>query len=224
MYLRKRFYLLLTCSVLIVVVIGIATTRVAALNVSDNTLAPAQLFPPEVLERTQRTARQATAYSRFSEVRDPTEALRIRVPVEWRDIDMGEWHYLGSPTGAYITASENLGRFNALQQPGVFFGASPTLAHTHTPTDILALEAGTLKPGCVLAGQYTYSDAYYRGLYNQYTGCAVGDPTLYIAALQTANRDTMLIVRVVVFDDADLDAMAKIFQSVQLVGRPVDDH
>ena len=225
MFTKQRFWLLSKCVFLLMFVVSIAVTYAADTPTQGTTsVPPAAIFPPAIIDSTQRASASTTAYEAYTELRDPTESLRFRVPVVWKDIDMGEWTYPGLPAGVFIAASTNLANFYSYQYPGVFVGGLRALNKLTTTTDLLTKEASLLDALCVQTGRYAYSDPYYQGKYDRYVGCTTGNGALYIAALESASKDDILIIRMVVNEDADLDAMANVFQSVQLIGPTVDDH
>ncbi len=225
MFTKQRFWFLGKCVFILMFLVSIAVTYAADSPTPGNTSAlPAAIFPPAIIDSTRSAAANTTTYDAYTELRDPTEALRFQVPVDWKDIDMGAWTYPGLPAGVFVAASDNLAKFYAFQHPGVFVGALRALNKLTTTTDLLTQEASALDPLCVPTGRFTYADPYYQGKYDRYVGCTTGNGALYIAALESASKDDILIIRMVVNDDADLDAMANVFQSVQLIGPTVDDH
>jgi serine protease Do len=173
-------------------------------------------FPQEFLEGVagSNAGTGRTTYSRYTRVTDDHEMLTVNIPYEWRDIDMGPWMYQGEDVGVFIAASTDLDKFYGRQrEPGVFIGAMRA-----SPEAILAVEQNAHSRHCKKSGRFNYKDPFYAGLYDLYTDCIRrGGHQYIVAAAAPADGAYLILIRISVVSQADLEAATKIFESFQMV-------
>jgi len=151
----------------------------------------------------------------------------MEIPTVWRDIDMGPWLYQGKEVGMLLAASADLQNFYTTKsEPGVFIGVSHQLAQMYDPESLLNLEKGVFSKKCKPKERKDYQDLFYTGRYDTYIECVKGNHNLLVAVATTPDRRVLILLRITVVSDADLEAAARIFQTFQSPGAPQsdDDH
>ena len=195
---------------------GTGTSQVAA-------GAPARTsfnFPKDLVDQVSKAngAGSASAYSGYTRLADENEALEVFVPKEWADVEAGDWTYQGQKVGTFIQASSDLYKFNTERSvAGVFIGASKRLADQYSTTALLATERPASSAACDYRGQVHYSDPFYLGDYDYSLSCANGGQNLIVAAAQSPNRDYIVFVKVLAKSKADLEAVAEVLNTFQVI-------
>lgn len=186
---------------------------------------PALVFPQAIRDQISLSGSTApTPYSGYTRVTDNEEAISMDVPVEWNDIETGKWTYKGKEVGVFVAASGDLANFYSTRsQPGVFIGVSQSLARAYNKDGLLDLEKGGFSRQCVYNGRFDYQNLFYTGRYDHYTNCAAGTPNLLVFTTTSADRKFLILLRIVVVSNADLDAAATIFDTFQVLGDPEHD-
>jgi serine protease Do len=178
---------------------------------------------PAAIRETSGLA-QAASYSAYTRITDNEEKISVEVPVEWIDIETGTWKFKGKDTGVFLAASPNLGEYYAsASQPGVLIGVSRSLAQSYDRQSLLALEKRDAPRTCVYRGRFEYQNQFYSGEYDHFTNCATNSPGLLIFTTSSADHKSLILIRIVVQSDADLEAVDKIINTFQVLGDPERD-
>jgi len=173
-----------------------------------------------------KLAQGTSGYSGYTEITDNEEKITAEVPVEWNDIETGPWMSKGKSVGVFVAASGDLANFySSRSQPGVFIGVSSSLAHTYDKDGLLGLERRDVSRKCLLKGRFDYQNQFYSGKYDHFTNCAGGVPNLLVFTTASADRKSLILIRIVIVSQADLEAADTIINSFQVLGNPEqDDH
>lgn len=174
----------------------------------------------------QSALAQGNPYSGYTRVTDNEEKITVQVPVEWSDIETGAWTYQGRDVGVFVAASGDLANFySSRSQPGVFIGVSNALARTYGEAGLLGLEKRDLSRQCAHKGRFDYKNQFYAGQYDQFANCATGTPNLLVFTTATADQKSLIMLRIVLVSDADLEAADMIMNTFQVLGDPeLDEH
>lgn len=169
---------------------------------------------------------QGPSYSGYTRVTDNEEKITVQVPVEWEDIETGTWTYKGSEVGVFVAASSDLaGFYSSRSQPGVFIGVSHSLANTYSEAGLLGLEKSDLSRQCLHKARSDYKNQFYAGQYDQFTNCRAGTPNLLVFTTTSADQKSLILLRIVLVSDADLEAADMIMNTFQVLGDPeLDEH
>jgi serine protease Do len=211
---------------------------VLRVEVLRTTVSPAQVFEGElngrVLEAstsfaqvlqgevpTEAPGASEETTTEYATVEDDTNAIALQVPADWSDVDGSAWYRDDAEIGVSITASRSNEDFlNTYGTPGVFFGASRSLAETYAPGEMLDAFKGDLGVDeCTFESRKDYADPFYKGVYETYTACG-GDENAKIVALAAMPEDesVILFLLVQVASEADLKALDKILDTFQVIG------
>jgi serine protease Do len=163
-------------------------------------------------------------YPSYRTLTDEYEAIKLRVPAVWKDVETGRWSYEGRDVGAFIAASRDLDAlYGGRAEAGVFVGASRVLAQQYKPEDVLARELTSYAGKCRHGGRYTYVDPFYTGAYDSYSACS-GGLNMLVVAVVPAQQQYLILLRIAVVSRADVEAMARILDSFQVVDQLDSDH
>jgi hypothetical protein len=169
-------------------------------------------------------------YSSYMKIADDADKFTMDVPSDWQDVDKGTWTYQGKQIGWFMAASGNLDSFNKTHsEPGVFMGVARVSAQASdlhslaTLQQLLTAEEGDFSRQCTYKGNFDYKDLFYTGHYDLYTNCIGGDHNLLVLTAMPADRTFLILLRITVTSDADLEAAAKIFETFQMLGDPAED-
>jgi len=169
-------------------------------------------------------AQGPVAYSGYTQISDNEEKITLQVPIEWSDIETGTWTFKGKNSGVFLAASADLGNFYSTRsQPGVLIGVSRTLAHTYNKAGLLGVEKRDLSRQCVHKGRFDYKNQFYSGQYDHFANCASGSPGLFIFTTSSADQNSLIMIRIVVVSEADLEAVDTIINTFQVLGDPERD-
>ena len=164
-----------------------------------------------------------TSYSGYTEITDNEEKIKLQVPIEWSDIETGTWTFKGKDVGVFVAASGDLANFYSTRsQAGVLIGVSHSLARTYNKESLLGLEKQDLLRQCVHKGRFDYQNQFYSGQYDQFTNCS-GTPGVLIFTTASADQKSLILIRMVVVSDADLQAVDTIMNTFQVLGDPERD-
>jgi hypothetical protein len=188
-------------------------------------LASTQRFSvPSAIRETSGLAQTSSSYSGYTRITDNEEKITVQVPVEWADIETGAWTFKGKNTGVFLAASADLGNFYSTRaQAGVLIGVSRTLAHTYNKASLLGVENQDLSRQCVYQGRFDYKNQFYAGQYDHFANCASGSPGLFIFTTSSADQKSLIMIRIVVLSEADLEAVDTIINTFQVLGDPERD-
>lgn len=228
---RKKSFIRLALMLVLMLIGGVRVTG-RALSTNDNT-ALQSAKPIQNLSLLQKLqagqsvlAQGPSAYSGYTEITDNEEKIKLQVPIEWSDIETGLWTFKNKTVGVFVAASGDLANFYATRsQPGVLIGVSRSLAHAYGKEGLLGLEKKDLSGQCSYKGRFDYQNQFYAGQYDHFTNCASGTPGLLIFTTASADQKSLILIRMNVVSEADLEAVETIIQSFQVLGDPEqDDH
>ena len=222
----KRIYVFLSL-VPVLMLMGGVSLNGKALAANHNPAQPGLAANQRVSLALQPNVSQSPAtYSGYTRVNDNEDKITLQIPVEWNDIETGEWTYKGRKVGVFVAASGDLGNFYASRsQAGVLIGVSHALAHGYSQAGLLDLEKREHAGACVYKGRFDFQNMFYLGQYDQFNNCANGTPNLLVLTTASADQKSLIMLRMVVVSQADLEAVDKILSSFQVLGDPeVDDH
>lgn len=117
------------------------------------------------------TPEQPTVVGGFVDVFDDTNSLTVQVPDTWAQVDGSGFTDANGTAWATITASPNIGEFQAgFAVPGITIAGAP--GTPLSPDAILAEFDASLAGVCTLDTQAAeYADGYATGLYSYWSGC-----------------------------------------------------
>jgi hypothetical protein len=228
---RKKIYIRL--AVVLILCLAISLSFNGRNLLVDRALAQANLetnlrfsLPSAVIQEQSALAPGPLAYSGYTQIKDYEEKIMVQVPMEWRDIETGAWKLKGKYLGVFLAASADLGNFYAARsQPGVLIGVSHSLAQIYNPENLLGVEKRDLSRQCVHKGRFDYKNQFYSGQYDHFTSCASGAPGLFIFTTSSADHKSLIMIRIAVASQADLEAVDTIINTFQVLGDPErDDH
>jgi hypothetical protein len=167
---------------------------------------------------------QGTSYSGYTEITDNEEKIKVQVPVEWSDIETGAWTFKGRNVGVFVAASGDLGNFYSTRsQSGILIGVSRALAQSYNKDGLLGLEKRDFSGKCRYKGRFDYKNMFYTGQYDHFTDCATGVPNLLVFTTASADQKSLILIRIVVVSQSDLEAVDKIINTFQVLGDPERD-
>jgi hypothetical protein len=228
MMIDKNLYIRLTAGLIFLLVLGISFGGKTLLT--DRASAQAGLetdlrfsLPSAVIQEQSALAQTPSSYSGYSLITDNEEKVKVQVPVEWSDIETGVWTFKGKNSGVYLAASPNLGEFYSTRaQPGVLIGVSRSLAQTYDKDGLLGLEKRDLPRQCAYKGRFDYQNQFYSGKYDHFTNCS-GKPGWLVFTTASADRKSLILIRIAVVSEADLEAVDTIINTFQVLGDPERD-
>jgi hypothetical protein len=183
-------------------------------------------LPSAVIQKNTDLVPDPQSYSGYTQITDNEEKIIVQVPVEWTDIETGAWTFKGKQTGVFLAASAHLGNFYSNSfQSGVLIGVSQGLARTYSKDGLLGVEKRDLSGQCVHKGRFDYQNKFYSGKYDHFASCASGSPGLFIFTTSSADQKLLIMIRIAVVSEADLEAVDTIINTFQVLGDPErDDH
>ena len=188
-------------------------------QLNGRTLVASYSFGTELGPRVDaRSSGQAPTYQSFNHVSDFTGLLRVEIPIEWVDIDPGEWASGIETLYAYLAASPDLIEFqNSRSQPGINFTLY-NRARVGSIESELARSAEFFQD-CTFVDQIDFQTSRFSGKYNLYAECGGPGGALNIS-LYAEPRDSpdayLLWLQVQVVSDADLFALDHILQTLEV--------
>ncbi|PKO24043.1 MAG: peptidase S1 [Chloroflexi bacterium HGW-Chloroflexi-1] len=199
-------------------VVRFATKEVLEGQINGRKLEQAFSFAETLHDEVPQSPAGAEAvYSGYTMIYDDSQVIQIGVPVEWDDINGLPWTVDDVEVGAAIVASSDLQSFyDTYTTPGVFFGASRTLAQSMDEAALL--DENDFSTTCTYEGRYDYEDPAYTGMYDLYSDCDGQGSTLIQVAAAPADRSFIILLQVLAISDADLEALDYILQSFEVVG------
>jgi hypothetical protein len=107
----------------------------------------------------------------------------------------------------------------------VLIGVSRSLARSYNKLSLLGLEKRDVPHKCIYKGRFDYKNSFYSGPYDHFTNCATGTSSLLIFTAALPDQKSLILIRVVITSDADLEAVDTIINTFQVLGDPEqDDH
>ena len=226
----RKLFIRLTAVLIFSLILGLSFSSKAALT--DRASAQAGLdsvpqfaLPSTVIHEQSSLAQTPASYSGYNLITDNEEKIRVQVPVEWGDIETGVWDFKGKKSGVFLAASADLANFYSTRsQSGVLIGVSHSLAQTYDKDGLLGLEQRDLSRQCVHQGRFEYKNQFYSGKYDHFTNCS-GTPGLMVFTTASADGKSLIMIRIAVVSEADLEAVDTIINTFQVLGDPeVDEH
>jgi serine protease Do len=228
---RNKLYIRLIAALIFFFVIGVSINGRGLL--AERASAQEKLesnegfsLPLAVVQEQSALARTPSSYSGYTRITDNEEKIMVQVPVEWSDIETGAWTFKGKNVGVFVAASADLGSFYSTgSQSGVLIGVSRSLAQTYNQSGLLGVEKRDLSRQCLHKGRFDYKNQFYSGQYDQFANCASGTPGLFIFTTSSADQKSLIMIRIAVVSEADLEAVDTIINTFQVLGNPErDDH
>lgn len=222
----KKFYVLLTLVPVLMLIGGLSLNGKALSANNDPAQQGLQANQRLSLSLQPNVSQSPSAYSGYTRVNDNEDKITMQIPIEWNDIETGEWTYRGRNVGVFVAASGDLGNFYSTRsQSGVLIGVSHSLQNAYGKEGMLGLEKRDHSGRCTYKGRFDFQNQFYIGQYDHYTNCAAGTPNLLVFTTTSADQKSLIFLRIVVVSEADLEAADKILSSFQVLGDPeVDDH
>jgi serine protease Do len=176
-------------------------------------------FAQELDEEVGGTAEDSATYVSYEAISDDSGAMVMEVPQEWAEVDGSAWEWddQSGIVGAAIVSSPDIqGFYDTYSTPGVFFGASETLAQSYDISGML--DTITFSGDCTYEGRFDYQDPLYTGIYDHYSDCGgVGTSVINLSAMPEGGSFIMLL-QIVITSDADLDALDHILNTFEVIG------
>lgn len=171
-------------------------------------------------------------YTEYVRVSDDTDTISFQAPREWNDIDIVQWKENGSPVGHYLAASADLAGFESGEEAGismrvyapkeVVFSFGDERAKGTLLNDILANEQNKLATNCHSQGQYDLKNNFYDAEYEFFSACGRAKQQVLTIRATPRHRAYVILLNIVVTNQADVDAAAHILQSFQVLGEAPD--
>jgi serine protease Do len=156
-------------------------------------------------------------YSGYTLITDNSAAIQVEVPLEWNDVDGSPWTIDGEQIGLSISSSSDLAGFqDTYDTPGMFFGASRTLAAEYDVNGLL--DAVDFSDDCTFDGRYEYDDGVFVGSYDLYIECGTAQSTIASIAAMPEEGTFMVWVLTQMVDERDVDAFGQIIDTFNVVG------
>lgn len=228
MMIGKNLFIRLTAGLVLSLAFSVSFSNRAALL--DRASAQAGLetgeqfsLPSAVIQEQPVLAQAPSSYSGYTLITDNEEKMRVQVPVEWGDIETGAWTFKGKQVGVFVAASADLANFYSTRsQSGVLIGVSRSLTQTYNKEGLLGLEKRDLSRQCTYKGRFDYQNQFYSGKYDHFTNCS-DTPGLLIFTTASADGKSLILIRISVVNEADLEAVDTIINTFQVLGDPERD-
>ena len=228
MVINKNLFVRLTAVLILLLVLGMSFSRNAALTDRASAQAGLESGPrfslaSAVIQEQSDLAQTPSSYSGYTLITDNEEKIRVQVPVEWSDIETGPWDFKGKKSGVFLAASADLADFYSTgSQSGILIGVSRSLAQTYDKDGLLGLEKRDLSRQCVHKGRFDYQNQFYAGKYDHFANCP-GTPGLLVFTTASADGKSLIMIRISVVNEADLEAVDTIINTFQVLGDPERD-
>jgi hypothetical protein len=133
----------------------------------------------------------------------------------WRDDD-------GQVVGAAVVAAPDRAAYQAqADAPGVFFGASRSLASSETPASLLdRVRASDVFPtaSCRFVERADYADPLYRGTFDRFEDCAGTPAGLVLVAAEPEDRAYLMLLAIQLATAGDAATLDHILETFQVEG------
>ncbi len=159
----------------------------------------------------------------FVTIRDDSDTLEMDVPSSWSDVRSDYWLASDySIIGPRLIAAPNADDFaSSYTAPGVVFIASRMLIEEYTSDTFLDTYYEDIASSgvCSYAGRETYTDPFYTGMVDLYSGCGDGDGSeMVIVAAAPEDESFMVIVWVQFQGEEGWSALERILNSFWVPG------
>lgn len=161
------------------------------------------------------TTEQEAAADDYTVVSDDSETLVVRIPVDWTDIDSGDWELDGRVVGIRLEAAPDLESYNnGWTTPGIFYGASPEFTGSE-PQEILDIL--DFSSDCTLSDRFEYDDNVFAGHYDLWEACGGTETSIvFLAATPQENSAYLVLIGVQLPTTDDFATLDEIFKSFNL--------
>jgi len=187
----------------------------------------------EWFEENVPQGRQAVQpYREYVRVSDDTDTISFQAPREWNDIDIVQWKENGQPVGHYLAASGDLAGFESGEEAGISMrvyapeeelsSSGYDRAKDTRLNDILANEQNELATTCRSQGQYELKNNFYKAEYEFFSACGAAKQQVLTIQATPRHQSYVILLNIVVTNQADVDAAAHILQSFQVLGEAPD--
>lgn len=150
-------------------------------------------------------------------ITDNSGNLLVEVPSEWSDTNGDVWILNDEEIGYAVSASSDRDAYNnTWTTPGMFFGASTSMATQHTVASFL--DTIDFSSECDYDGRFDYTDTLYTGVYDTYSNCGGEGGRFTNLVVTPATGGVLLLVQGLLVSDADTDAFNRILKSFTYTG------
>ena len=162
------------------------------------------------------------ASATYVPISDESGVLAVEVPDTWTDVEETEWSMNDEAVGTKLTAAPNLDDFyNDWGVPGVVLSYSESLPDEMTTEELL--DTIDYSENCEKADREEITEGALVGIYQIWGKCD-GTTTAAIAALEPADSpDYYVLVEIYAVDEADLDALDHILETLTVGGSSDSD-
>lgn len=172
-----------------------------------------------------RARGQDGAAGPFQRVSDDSDAISAEIPTAWQDIESRHWTSGSLGHGLAVAASTNLEGFDAGAEPGIVIAATHDEFDPSAVGGFLDNETQQYTAGCKQDRRADFATAFYVGKIAYAFNCGGGSRNVLIIAATPPAGGHLIVVRLSVFGQGDLKAVAHILDTVQVLGDPGhDDH
>jgi serine protease Do len=148
----------------------------------------------------------AATYDDYVTITDDSGLLSVEVPTAWGDVDGGPWVSNDEEIGVRVMASPDLDALRSgWDTPGLFFGASATLA-TDTSVEEL-LDSIDYNESCEYDGRKAFPEGFYVGSYDLWHTCGDAESVAAVVGLTPESGAYLVLLQIYAVSDADLDAL-----------------
>ncbi|MGI8649092.1 MAG: S1C family serine protease [Rubrobacter sp.] len=167
---------------------------------------------PDQSDQTETTEEPGASDTGYATLTDDTDTLQVEVPDDWTDTSGAGWEYEGETVGSAVRAAPNLNEYQETwETPGMFFGASTSLASEYTPDTLL--DEFQYDEECEDGGRQDYSDQAYTGKSELWENCGDTGTSFAVIAAVPEDESYITFVQVQVVSEADAEALTRIMDT-----------
>ncbi|WP_162924347.1 S1C family serine protease [Rubrobacter indicoceani] len=167
---------------------------------------------PEPEEAETSDPETSDAESEYVVLTDDAETLQVEIPGSWTDTSGSGWEYEGETVGSAVRAAPDLDEYQETwETPGMFFGASTSLASEYTPDTLL--DEFQYDGECEKGERLDYSDQAYTGKSEQWNNCGGTGTSFAVIAAVPEDESYITFVQVQVVSEPDADALTRIMET-----------
>ena len=170
------------------------------------------------------TTDASATYSGYTTVSDRSGVLSVEVPVEWADVEDGDWTWQDEAVGIRLVATTDIKSvFDSWGTPGVIFNVSTSLSQDNTPEDLL--DAIKYDEVCTYEGREEIPEGNYTGFYDIWSTCGDTESRAVVVSVVPATKDFIVLFEIYIASEADVEALDHILDSfvVNLASTPSGD-
>lgn len=151
-------------------------------------------------------------YSGYTTVSDRSGVLSVEVPVEWADVEDGDWTWQEEAVGIRLVATTDLKSvFDSWDTPGVIFNVSTSLSEENSPEDLL--DAIQYDEACTYEGREAIPEGNYTGFYDIWSACGETASRAVVVSVVPETQDFIVLFEIYVASEADVEALDHILDS-----------